>query len=52
MVKNSRPKVGGTKYKKAPGAPRRFTSSYMLFSTEKHRSFREELAKKGETEKV
>jgi hypothetical protein len=40
------------KYKKAPGAPRRFKSAYMFFSTEKHRSIREELAEKGESEKV
>ena len=40
------------KYKKAPGAPRRLKSAYMFFSTEKHRSIREELAEKGESEKV
>jgi hypothetical protein len=40
------------KYKKAPGAPRRFKSAYMFFSTEKHRSIREELAEKGKSEKV
>ena len=40
------------KFKKAPGAPRRFKSSFMFFSTEKHRSIREELKKNGETEKV
>jgi hypothetical protein len=51
MAKN-RPAVDGTKFKKAPDAPRRFKSSYMFFSTEKHRSIRDELAKKGETEKV
>ena len=52
MAKNRPAVVGGTKYKKAPDAPRRFKSSYMFFSTEKHRSIREELAKKGKTEKV
>jgi hypothetical protein len=28
------------KYKKAPQAPRRFKSSYMFFSTEKHKEIR------------
>ena len=40
------------KYKKAPGAPRRFKSAYMFFSTEKHRSIRDELTKDGKSEKV
>jgi len=41
------------KYKKAPQAPRRFKSSYMFFSTEKHKAIRKELTEKGgETEKV
>ena len=40
------------KYKKAPQAPRRFKSSYMFFSTEKHKQIRKELAEKGEIEKV
>ena len=30
------------KYKKAPQAPRRFKSSYMFFSTEKHKEIRQE----------
>ena len=45
-------KSNRVKYKKAPGAPRRFKSAYMFFSPEKHRSIREELAAKGTTEKV
>jgi len=45
-------KSNRVKYKKAPGAPRRFKSAYMFFSTEKHRSIREELAAKGTTEKT
>ena len=40
------------KYKKAPQAPRRFKSSYMFFSTEKHKSIRKELMEKGDNEKV
>mmetsp|Transcript_28284 Transcript_28284/g.53168 ORF Transcript_28284/g.53168 Transcript_28284/m.53168 type:complete len:406 (+) Transcript_28284:352-1569(+) len=39
------------KYKKAPQAPRRFKSSYMFFSTYKHKQIREDLAKKGDTSK-
>ena len=35
------------KYKKAPQAPRRFKSSYMFFSTKKHKEIRAELTKKG-----
>jgi hypothetical protein len=31
------------KYKKAPQAPRRFKSSYMFFSTKKHKEIRAEL---------
>lgn len=45
-------KKGQVKYKKAPQAPRRFKSSYMFFSTEKHKSIRQELIEKGETDKV
>eukprot|EP00542_Grammatophora_oceanica_P014777 CAMPEP_0194028908 /NCGR_PEP_ID=MMETSP0009_2-20130614/2782_1 /TAXON_ID=210454 /ORGANISM="Grammatophora oceanica, Strain CCMP 410" /LENGTH=435 /DNA_ID=CAMNT_0038668441 /DNA_START=274 /DNA_END=1581 /DNA_ORIENTATION=- len=40
------------KYKKAPSAPRRFKSAYMFFSTEKHRAIRQELSKKGISEKT
>mmetsp|Transcript_11100 Transcript_11100/g.32120 ORF Transcript_11100/g.32120 Transcript_11100/m.32120 type:complete len:413 (-) Transcript_11100:360-1598(-) len=40
------------KYKKAPQAPRRFKSSYMFFSTVKHKKIREELAEKGEGQKL
>ncbi|KAG7343683.1 HMG high mobility group box-containing protein [Nitzschia inconspicua] len=39
------------KYKKAPNAPRRFKSSYMFFSTQKHKEIREETTKEGETTK-
>lgn len=40
------------KYKKAPQAPRRFKSSYMFFSTKKHKEIRAELAEKGEGKKL
>lgn len=40
------------KYKKAPQAPRRFKSSYMFFSTKKHKEIRAELAEKGEGQKL
>lgn len=40
------------KYKKAPQAPRRFKSSYMFFSTKKHKEIREELSEKGEGQKL
>jgi hypothetical protein len=40
------------KYKKAPNAPRRFKSSYMFFSTQKHKEIREERAKAGDDPKV
>jgi len=40
------------KYKKAPQAPRRFKSSYMFFSTIKHKEIRAELAEKGEGQKI
>ena len=36
------------KMKKAPGAPRRFKSAYMFFSTKKHKELREELNKNGQ----
>mmetsp|Transcript_18538 Transcript_18538/g.21470 ORF Transcript_18538/g.21470 Transcript_18538/m.21470 type:complete len:431 (+) Transcript_18538:242-1534(+) len=37
-----------TKYKKAPQAPKRFKSSYMFYSTTKHKEIRAELTAKGE----
>uniref|UniRef100_A0A7S1UYX2 HMG box domain-containing protein n=1 Tax=Grammatophora oceanica TaxID=210454 RepID=A0A7S1UYX2_9STRA len=39
-----------SKFKKAPGAPRRFKSAYMFYSTEKHRSIRAELKEIGRSE--
>jgi hypothetical protein len=40
------------KFKKPPEAPRRFKSSYMFFSTVKHREIRATLEKEGRMEKV
>ena len=40
------------KYKKAPDAPKRFKSAFIIFSAEKHKEIKEELAKQGKTEKV
>lgn len=40
------------KYKKAPDAPKRFKSAFIIFSAEKHREIKEDLAKHGRTEKV
>lgn len=46
------PKHKRVKYKKAPGAPRRFKSAYMFYSTDKHKEIRKELDKDGKKEKV
>lgn len=56
-MSNSRPaphlrQFAPVKYKKAPQAPRRFKSSYMFFSTKKHKEIRAELAEKGEGNKL
>ncbi|OEU15810.1 HMG-box, partial [Fragilariopsis cylindrus CCMP1102] len=40
------------RYKKAPQAPRRFKSSYMFFSTTKHKEIRAELTAKGQGQKL
>ena len=41
-----------TKFKKAPGAPRRFKSAYIFFSTQKHKEIRLNMGKAGEKEKT
>jgi hypothetical protein len=48
------PKYGcdRVKFKKAPGAPRRFKSSFMFFSTHKHKEIRKKLEAEGKKEKV
>jgi hypothetical protein len=44
---------GRAKYKKAPGAPKRFKSAFIFFSTAKHKEIRKVLGEKGkDTEKV
>jgi hypothetical protein len=40
------------KYKKAPDAPKRFKSAFIIFSAEKHRVIKESLAEEGRSEKV
>jgi HMG (high mobility group) box len=45
-------KEQNAKFKKAPGAPRRFKSAYMFFSTEKHKSIRQDHGKKLQTTEV
>lgn len=40
------------KYKKAPDAPKRFKSAFIIFSAEKHKTIKEDLAKLGRSEKV
>jgi hypothetical protein len=40
------------KYKKAPDAPKRFKSAFIIFSAEKHKEIKSEMAKHGRTEKV
>jgi len=40
------------KYKKAPDAPKRFKSAFIIFSAEKHKEIKEDLAKQGRAEKV
>jgi hypothetical protein len=45
-------KGGGPKYKKAPDAPKRFKSAFIIFSAEKHKEIKEDLLSQGRTEKV
>jgi len=40
------------RYKKAPDAPKRFKSAFIIFSAEKHKEIKEQHAKEGRTEKV
>jgi hypothetical protein len=48
----SKVKANIGKYKKAPGAPRRFKSAFIFFSTEKHKEIRQGLGTDGAKEKV
>lgn len=45
-------KGGGPKYKKAPDAPKRFKSAFIIFSAEKHKEIKDNLIQQGRTEKV
>jgi hypothetical protein len=40
------------KLKKAPGAPRRFKSAFIFFSTQKHREIRESMGEQSSKAKV
>ncbi|KAL7561874.1 hypothetical protein ACA910_014249 [Epithemia clementina (nom. ined.)] len=40
------------KYKKAPDAPKRFKSAFIIFSAEKHREIKDDLTKQGRSEKT
>jgi hypothetical protein len=44
--------VASPKFKKAPDAPKRFKSAFIIFSAEKHKEIKGELTKLGKTEKV
>jgi hypothetical protein len=45
-------KMAPAKYKKAPDAPKRFKSAFIIFSAEKHKEIKEDLTKQGRAEKV
>lgn len=40
------------KFKKAPDAPKRFKSSFMFFSIQKHKEIRDKLAREGKSDQV
>jgi hypothetical protein len=41
-----------TKYKKAPDAPKRFKSAFIIFSSEKHKVIKKDLLEDGKTARV
>jgi hypothetical protein len=41
-----------TKYKKAPEAPKRFKSAFIIFSAEKHKVIKKDLLEDGKTVRV
>jgi hypothetical protein len=45
-------KQKSTKYKKAPDAPKRFKSAFIIFSADKHKEIKQDLQEQGRTEKV
>jgi len=44
--------MSSPKYKKAPDAPKRFKSAFIIFSAEKHKEIKAKLAEVGKVEKV
>ena len=54
MVKTKKDGVAkkATKYKKAPDAPKRFKSAFIIFSAEKHKLIKKDLLGEGKTVKV
>jgi len=46
------PRSGSTKYKKAPDAPKRFKSAFIIFSAEKHKEIKKRLEEEGRPEKT
>ena len=44
--------MAAPKFKKAPDAPKRFKSAFIIFSAQKHKEIKEDLAKQGRAEKV
>jgi len=42
----------GARFKKAPDAPKRFKSAFIIFSAEKHKEIKEHLTSQGRAEKV
>lgn len=40
------------KFKKAPDAPKRFKSAFIIYSAEKHKEIKEEFSRQGRSEKV
>eukprot|EP00542_Grammatophora_oceanica_P013837 CAMPEP_0194025798 /NCGR_PEP_ID=MMETSP0009_2-20130614/51_1 /TAXON_ID=210454 /ORGANISM="Grammatophora oceanica, Strain CCMP 410" /LENGTH=440 /DNA_ID=CAMNT_0038664107 /DNA_START=287 /DNA_END=1605 /DNA_ORIENTATION=- len=50
--KKKKPKKGQKKLKKAPGAPRRFKTAFIFFSTHKHKEIRQQLGPEKGKEKT
>jgi hypothetical protein len=44
--------ISSLKFKKAPDAPKRFKSAFIIFSAEKHKEIKEDFLKQGRSEKV
>ena len=52
QVTTSKGATAVPKFKKAPDAPKRFKSAFIIFSAEKHKEIKEDLAQQGRAEKV